>query len=130
MRDVAEYLDDLGWVAPLRNLDMTVTYHDACHLAHAQRIVDAPRRLLAMVPGLSVKPLDESDVCCGSAGIYNLTQPSIARALQRRKIKNIKATGASAVTTSNPGCIAWIAAGLAEENIEVIHTISLLRRAL
>ena len=69
VRDVAEFLDDLGWTAPLKPLDMTVTYHDACHLAHAQRITDAPRRLLALVPGLVVKPLDESDVCCGSAGI-------------------------------------------------------------
>jgi glycolate oxidase iron-sulfur subunit len=129
-KDISELLDDLGWVAPLGPIRATVTYHDACHLAQAQRILDAPRRLLSLIPELTIVPLPESEVCCGSAGIYNLTEPDMALALQRRKIANIMSTGALAVVTGNPGCLSWIEAGLTGRGVEVLHPASLMRRAL
>ena len=129
-KDVSEFLDELGWIAPLKSLPVTVTYHDACHLGHAQKIVEAPRRLLRLIPDLNLAPLEECDVCCGSAGIYNITEPEMASKLQARKIGNILKSGASAVVTSNPGCLAWISAGLAEHNIPALHPASLLRASL
>lgn len=129
-RDVTEFLDALGWVAPLKALPLVATYHDACHLAQAQRITSAPRRLLDRIPELTIKPLPESEVCCGSAGIYNLTEPGMARRLQTRKVNAVLETGASIVVTGNPGCMAWIANGLAARGIEVLHPVTLLRAAL
>jgi glycolate oxidase iron-sulfur subunit len=100
-----------------------VTYHDACHLAHAQRITQQPRELLKAVAGDNMIDLPEGDVCCGSAGTYNLTEPAMAERLQRRKIENILKTGASLVVTSNPGCLLQIQAGLkkAGSNVRVMH---------
>jgi glycolate oxidase iron-sulfur subunit len=129
-RDISELLDDLGWIAPLKPVTETVTYHDACHLAQAQRITDAPRRLLGLIPGLHIVALEQSDVCCGSAGTYNLTEPDMARALRREKIDRILATGASVVATGNPGCMAWIGAGLKESGVRVVHPVTLMRSAL
>ena len=130
VRDVSEFLDEIGLVAPMNRLERTVTYHDACHLAHAQGIADAPRRLIERIPGIVLVPLPESDVCCGSAGVYNLTQPVLAQALLERKVKNVKSTGASAVIAGNPGCMAWIANGLEGAGIDVLHPMTLLRRVL
>jgi glycolate oxidase iron-sulfur subunit len=135
VRDVSEFLDELGWVAPLKPLapePVTATYHDACHLAHGQGIRTAPRALLERIPGLTLVPLSESEICCGSAGIYNITQPDMAERLQRRKLENIRATGASIVATGNPGCLAWIEAGVEREAdpIRVAHPITLLAEAL
>src|SRR5262249_24464304 len=89
-----------------------VTYHDACHLAHAQRINKQPRELVKAVAGKDFVELPESDVCCGSAGTYNLTEPEMAERLQQRKIENILKTGAQIVVTSNPGCLLQMQAGL------------------
>ncbi len=136
VRDVSEWLDEAGWVAPLRPLSpdpVTVAYHDACHLAHGQQIREAPRALLARIPGVRLVPLAESEICCGSAGIYNFTEPDMARRLQARKLAHIRDTGASIVATGNPGCLAWIQNGLAERgpaNIRVAHPITLLAEAL
>jgi glycolate oxidase iron-sulfur subunit len=130
IKDITEFLDELGMTAPMKPIDMLATYHDACHLAQAQRITSAPRRVLEAVPGLSLVPLDESEVCCGSAGIYNLTEPALARGLQARKVANIVATGATTVITGNPGCMAWIEAGLKDANIRVAHPVTILREAL
>jgi len=136
VRDVSEWLDELGWVAPLKEAPgtpVTMTYHDACHLAHGQQIREAPRTLLTLLPNVRWVELNESEVCCGSAGIYNLTQPEMARRLQERKLENILATGATAVATGNPGCLAWIAAGLKERGlpeIRVAHPVTLLVEAL
>jgi glycolate oxidase iron-sulfur subunit len=109
-----------------------VTYHDACHLAHPQRITKQPRDLVISVAGNNFVELPESDVCCGSAGSYNLTEPEMAGRLQRRKIDNILRTGAQVVVTTNPGCILQIRAGLkkAGANIEVLHIADYLARAL
>jgi glycolate oxidase iron-sulfur subunit len=129
-KDVSEFLDELGWIASLTSLPILATYHDACHLAHAQGIKDAPRRLLQLIPELSLIALPEADVCCGSAGIYNLTEPNMARRLQSRKLRNILSTGAKVVVTSNPGCLAWIASGLKKYNLPVFHPVSVLRASL
>ena len=136
VRDVSEWLDELGWVAPLKpasETPMTMTYHDACHLVHGQGVRDAPRALLARLPGTRWVPLPESEVCCGSAGIYNFTEPDMARRLQARKLDNILSTGASVIATGNPGCLAWIASGLKERglpDIRVAHPVTLLAEAL
>jgi glycolate oxidase iron-sulfur subunit len=129
-KDVSEFLDELGWIAPLKSLPIKSTYHDACHLAHAQKITQAPRNLLSLIPELQLLPMPEADVCCGSAGIYNLTEPNLAKRLQERKVHNIVSSGANVVVTSNPGCLAWIAAGLADRDIPVFHPVSVLRASL
>ena len=136
VRDVCEWLDELGWVAPFRavaDAPVTMTYHDACHLAHGQQVWDAPRALLSLLPGVQWVSLPESEVCCGSAGIYNLTEPTMARNLQERKLENILATGACTVAAGNPGCLSWIGAGLKERglaDIRVAHPVTLLAEAL
>ena len=110
-----------------------VTYHDACHLAHAQRITTAPRELVRAVAGKSYVELPESDVCCGSAGSYNLTEPGMAGRLQRRKVENIAGTGADVVVTTNPGCILQMEAGLrkaAGKPVQVMHIADFLEGAV
>ena len=110
-----------------------VTCHDACHLAHAQRITQPPRDLVRRVPGHNLVELPEADVCCGSAGSYNLTEPAMSARLQRRKIENILATGATVVVTTNPGCLLQIRAGLraaGAEHIQVMHIADYLDQAV
>lgn len=108
VRDVHEFLDELGPVPPEGALPLVATYHDACHLGHAQRVRDAPRRLMALIPGLQLRELPETEVCCGAAGTYNLTQPEMARRLAERKVRNILATGAQAVLVANCTCLMHI----------------------
>lgn len=111
--------------------DGKVTYHDACHLAHPQRITQPPRALVRAVVGDRFVELPESDVCCGSAGSYNLTEPAMAERLQRRKIENILKTGAQIVVTTNPGCLLQIRAGLRQAgatHIEALHIADYLDR--
>ena len=129
-RDVSELLADAD--LPLGRLDATVTYHDACHLAHGQRIRTQPRDLLRRIPGLRLVEMAESDLCCGSAGVYNLLEPEIADQLLARKVDRIVATGAGMVATGNPGCLLQIARGLRERNVamEVVHPVELLARVL
>jgi glycolate dehydrogenase iron-sulfur subunit len=130
VRDISEVLAESD--LPLGRLAETVTYHDACHLAHGQRIRSEPRELLMRIPGLRLVELAESDLCCGSAGVYNLLEPRIAGDLGRRKVDRIRETGARIVAAGNPGCLMQIAQhcramGL---EIEVAHPVSLLARAL
>ena len=109
-----------------------VTYHDACHLAHPQRITKPPRDLVRARAGTNFVELPESDVCCGSAGSYNLTEPAMAARLQRRKIENILKTGAKVVVTTNPGCLLQIRAGLRQAgaaDVEALHIADYLDRA-
>jgi glycolate oxidase iron-sulfur subunit len=106
-----------------------VTYHDACHLAHPQRITKQPRELVRAAAENRFAELPESDVCCGSAGSYNLTEPEMAERLQRRKVENILKTGAEVVVTTNPGCILQIRAGLQKagaSHIKVCHIADFL----
>ncbi len=132
VRDVNEFLDELGWVAPLGRLPLQVTYHDACHLAHAQGVREAPRRLLERIPGLRIVPLDESDTCCGAAGSYNLTQTEMADRLARRKLQNILRTGARTVVSANAGCTLQILRQATLEGIRlrVVHPVQLLQESL
>jgi glycolate oxidase iron-sulfur subunit len=130
VRDVLEFLDEIGLV-PMGHLDAVVTYQDACHLAHAQRITAPPRRLLAQIPGVELREMNESSVCCGSAGIYNVTQPEMAKRLGRRKAENVAASHAEVVATANPGCALQMTAHLREKEspIAVKHVIELLDEA-
>jgi len=131
VRDVLEFLDEAGLSPGLGRVDAVVTYQDACHLAHAQRITAAPRRLLAQIPGITLREMRESSVCCGSAGIYNVTQPEMARRLGTRKAENVAATGAEIVATANPGCALQMRSYLREKNssMSVHHVIELLDRS-
>ena len=131
VQDVAEFLAREPLRGPLHSVPMTVTYHDPCHVVHGQKIRTQPRTLLAQIPGLKVIDLKESDWCCGSAGIYNLTQPEMATRLLHRKVQNVLATGAEAVVTANPGCILQIQAGLRAHgsNVPVVHLVEVLDRA-
>ena len=128
VRDVLEFLDEIGLAPGLGPVDASVTYQDACHLAHAQRITAAPRHLLSQIPGLQLAEMNESSLCCGSAGIYNVTQPEMARRLGERKADNVIATRAGIVATANPGCAMQMQAHLREKNspIAVKHVIELL----
>jgi glycolate oxidase iron-sulfur subunit len=129
--DVTEVLARAPLRGPLGPLPLRIAYHDPCHLAHGQQVRTAPRALLAAVPGLTVVPLAESEMCCGSAGIYNLTEPELAQRLLARKIGHLEATGAEAVVTANPGCILQLAAGLRQRGrpMAVLHIVELLDRA-
>jgi glycolate oxidase iron-sulfur subunit len=111
-RDVLALLAETPLPPAPRPVPVVATYHDACHLAHAQGVREEPRRLLRTVPGLTLVELDEADRCCGSAGSYNLTEPGMALRLLDRKIARVRATGATLVTAANPGCILQIRAGL------------------
>jgi glycolate oxidase iron-sulfur subunit len=129
--DVSEFLDALGMRTPLAlPAPMTVAYHDACHLSHAQGVRAAPRRLLALVANLTVRELSDPDTCCGSAGLYNLEHPETAAELGRMKARDIDATGADAVVSGNIGCLTQLATHLAaSRSIPVLHTIELLNSA-
>src|SRR5205085_7123540 len=101
---ISEVIAELGLPQLKHPVNETITYHDACHLAHAQKVTAAPRKLLASIPGLKLVPLPESDMCCGAAGTYNLTQPAMAQALAARKIGHIDRTGVTLCATGNVGC--------------------------
>ena len=130
VRDVAEVLAQAE--LPLAELPVTVTYHDACHLAHGQKVRAEPRALLRRIPGLRLVELGESDLCCGSAGVYNILEPEMAGELARRKVERIRETGARIVATGNPGCLAQIAGESRRQGwaLEVLHPVELLGRAL
>jgi glycolate oxidase iron-sulfur subunit len=105
VKDISEFLVELGCVAPTNPLPIRAVYHDACHLCHAQQIRSQPRQLLEMIPGLKLLPLAETEICCGAAGSYNLTEPEMAERLGRRKAANILASQAEAVFAGNVGCL-------------------------
>jgi glycolate oxidase iron-sulfur subunit len=108
VRDISEFLVEVGPVRPAHPLPLRATYHDACHLCHGQQIRKQPRQLLEMIPGLELVGLTESEICCGAAGSYNVTQPEMAERLGQRKARNLLATGAQAVFTGNVGCLLQI----------------------
>ena len=132
VRDISEVLLMLGLPEMKHPVSATATYHDACHLAHAQKVVAAPRKLLAAVPGLKLVPLPESDLCCGAAGTYNLTQPEMSGQLARRKLENVESTGASICITGNVGCAIQIQsqADAAGKKLAVLHPVEVLHRAV
>jgi glycolate oxidase iron-sulfur subunit len=113
VRDFSEFLAELGTAAPRSDLPLTIAYHDACHLAHAQRITAQPRSLLRGIPGVSLTEIPDAGTCCGSAGIYNLVQPAAAAELGARKAEKVRATGADLLVSANPGCSLQLAQSLA-----------------
>jgi glycolate oxidase iron-sulfur subunit len=131
VKDVSEFLTSIDWNREMGTVKRTVTYHDACHLFHGQKVKQQPRELLKAIPGLNLVNLKEAEWCCGSAGIYNITNQEMASQLLERKMNNIAATGASVIATGNPGCMMQIALGARQSGleIEVVHPIQLLDEA-
>jgi glycolate oxidase iron-sulfur subunit len=128
--DVAEFLERLGLGTPLAfDRPTSIAYHDACHLGHGQGVRAAPRRLLAAIGNATVVDIEDGEMCCGSAGLYNIEQPQIAAELGRRKAEVLRTTGAALVATGNIGCITQIAAHL-DDSVRVLHTIEVLDAAL
>ena len=125
VKDISEILAGVEPRAPRRPVQMTVAYHDACHLAHAQKVRSEPRRILAGIPGLTVLQPAEWEICCGSAGLYNMLEPEPAAELGRRKVSNLTATGAEVVVAGNPGCALQIAAHSAGA-LRVYHPVEVL----
>jgi glycolate oxidase iron-sulfur subunit len=128
MRDVTEFLADLGMSAPLRPLPLRVTYQDSCHLVHGQKIREAPRQLLRAIPGIEFVEMPLSDQCCGSAGVYNVTETDTSLEILDRKMECVKQTKAGVIATANPGCILQLRAGAAihKTGQKVLHVVELL----
>ena len=132
VQDISVFLDVLGLTAPPPLPEpLQIAYHDACHLAHAQGVTTAPRRLLSGIPNLSLVNFPEADLCCGSAGTYNLEQPSTAHVLGERKARNILSSEATIVATGNIGCLVQLRNHLAAQGqpLPVLHTLEVLDRA-
>jgi len=131
VKDIHEFLVELPFEPPTGNLDVNVTYQDSCHLAHAQRIASAPRRVLGSIPGVRLIEMAHADRCCGSAGVYSLTQPEMSLRLLDGKMDDIADTGASVIATANPGCMAQLEAGLRRHRgaARVTHVVELLDAA-
>jgi glycolate oxidase iron-sulfur subunit len=132
VRDVTEVLAALPARAPRREQQVRVAYHDACHLAHAQGVRKEPRQLLQSVPGVTIVPFAEADLCCGSAGIFNLVQPEMAATLGDRKITHIAAAKPDVIVTSNPGCLLQMQAAASRNghHVRIEHIVTFLDRSL
>ena len=132
MRDVTEFLADLGLSAPLASLPLRVTYQDSCHLLHGQKIREAPRKLMCAIPGVELVEMAMADYCCGSAGSYNVTETQTSLDILAEKMKHARATNAPVIVTANPGCLLQMRAGakIHSTGQEVVHVIELLDRAL
>ena len=131
-RDISEVLTELEPRAPRGRVDLRVAYHDACHLQHAQGVRLQPRRLLQGIPGVEVSEIAESEICCGSAGIYNLLAPEAATELRTRKVQHILKTEADTIVSGNPGCLLQIAAGLeaAGRPMRIMHLVEVIDRSI
>ncbi len=131
VRDISEFLVQLPFEPPTGQLEATVTYQDSCHLAHAQRITRAPRQVLESIPGLRFVEMEYPDRCCGSAGVYSLTQAGMSLDLIDSKMTDINATSAGFIATSNPGCMAQLEAGVrrTRSRARVVHVVELLAKA-
>jgi glycolate oxidase iron-sulfur subunit len=131
VKDASEFLAEIGLVAPLGQIEMTVTYQDPCHLAHGQKIKAQPRQLLKAIPGIEFTEMNASDRCCGSAGIYNLTHPEMSQELLKEKMEAIAQTSAQAVIAPNPGCMLQLRYGAKRygPRVQVFHLMDLLERA-
>ena len=134
VRDISQVLalhsDELK--SRFRPLDLKVTYHDPCHIAHCQGIRKEPRDLLKLVPGLAYKEMAEADACCGSAGTYNIAKPEMSDRILKRKLDNIAASGCDVLVTSNPGCLLQLKKGLAEHlpGVRIMHLTEVLLRSI
>jgi len=128
VKDINEFLADLQLLPPEGRLPVQVTYQDACHLAHAQRITDAPRQVLQCIPGIELLEMEDTMRCCGAAGLYSALEPEMSQRLMENKVRAIVATGADVVATANPGCAIQLQLGLkrAKVPIRVRHVIDIL----
>jgi Fe-S oxidoreductase len=131
VRDVTEFLAELPFDPPRGRVDARVTYQDSCHLVHAQRIREAPRQIMRAIPGLDLVEMQASDRCCGSAGIYNVTQTEMSRRLLEEKMRDVRETASDLLATANPGCMLQLQVGVKEAGgrEEVLHVVELLDRA-
>src|ERR687897_183926 len=133
VKDVSEFLQELGTVAERHPLPVKAAYQDACHLAHAQGVRQQPRQALKEIPGIEIKEIREAEVCCGSAGISNMVEPEPAAELGERKANNILKTGAQVIVTSNPGCMLQLQASLKKmghDGIPMVHPVEVLDASL
>jgi glycolate oxidase iron-sulfur subunit len=128
MMDITEFLAAIELSRDMGPVDAAVTYQDSCHLAHGQRIRTAPRQLLAMVPGLTFREMPASDICCGSAGVYNIERSEMAMRILAHKMESVNSSGARIVATANPGCILQLQAGvrLHGSGQRVMHVVEIL----
>jgi glycolate oxidase iron-sulfur subunit len=131
MRDITEFLSGLELNTRLGRVDAVVTYQDSCHLAHGQHIRQAPRQLLGAIPGLTFREMPGADICCGSAGIYNVVQTEMSMQILKHKMESVNATHADIIATANPGCMLQLQAGvrLHSSGQRVMHVVELLDRA-
>jgi glycolate oxidase iron-sulfur subunit len=128
VKDASEFLIGLGLQAPTRAIRLKVAYQDPCHLLHGQKVHQQPRKVLAMIPGIELVEMKESDWCCGSAGVYNLTHPEISEEALGWKVRNIIDSGAQVIASANPGCVLQVGMGLqrAGHDVPVVHVMDLL----
>ena len=131
-KDIMEFIDEIGINYEFNDLNMKITYQDACHISHGQNIRTAPRNVLSKIPGLEIVEMKNSDTCCGSAGVYNILQPDLAEDILDKKIENIENTDAECVVAGNPGCLLQIQKGLREknQNLSIAHPVEILDKAL
>ncbi len=131
VKDVNEFLASIDLNPPMRVLPLTVTYQDSCHLAHGQKVRSAPRKLLASIPGLELREMQMSDLCCGSAGIYNVVHTGMAMSLLKKKMESVNATEAPVIAASNPGCMLQLRAGVQKfgKGQRVAHVVEILDEA-
>ena len=131
VRDVTEFLASIELNDDMGEIKATVTYQDSCHLAHGQRVRSAPRQLLAAIPGVTLHEMRGADLCCGSAGVYNVTQNEMSMRLLEGKMEAVEATGAEVIATANPGCILQLQAGVRArgKGQRVVHVVELLDEA-
>jgi glycolate oxidase iron-sulfur subunit len=132
VRDISEYLADIEPRAQRKPIEAMVAYHDACHLAHAQRVRQEPRDLLCGIPGLKLVEIPDGDQCCGSAGTYNLFEPKSANEIGLRKVSNVLTTGATVVASGNPGCTLQMQSLLRKQGVEmtILHPVEILDAAI
>src|SRR5262249_48566091 len=131
LKDVNEFLASIELNQNMRQLPVTVTYQDSCHLAHGQKIRTAPRKLLNAIPGLQLREMPLADICCGSAGIYNVLHTEMPMALLDKKMASVNTTSAGIIATANPGCMLQLRAGVAKfgKGQRVMHVVEVLDEA-
>jgi glycolate oxidase iron-sulfur subunit len=128
MRDVTEFLGGIELNREMGPVNASVTYQDSCHLAHGQRVRAQPRKLLGAVPGLTLREMAGADLCCGSAGIYNVVESEMSGQILRRKMESVNATKADIIATANPGCMLQLQAGVRQQRSgqRVMHVVEIL----
>jgi glycolate oxidase iron-sulfur subunit len=131
VKDISEFLHAIGLKQPAVPFEHTVSYHDACHLSHAQKITKEPRELVRSIPGVRYVELNEASWCCGSAGIYNVVRHDDSMKILQRKMENVTKANAEYLVANNPGCITQIEHGCAAANVptKIVHLATLLRMA-